>query len=539
MIKNDIWITKQAKEGMISPFHPSSIREIKLQNQDNHRRVISYGCSSYGYDLRLDPSEFKVFQSKPGIVDPKNFEPEFVKDCELHSTEEGDFFILPPHTYGLGVVSEYLDIPRNISVICMGKSTYARTGIIINVTPIESCLSKDTEVLTKKGWKLIKNLIIGEEILSLDPINQKSGYFPITEKQEYFVNTYLNEIKSPSFSQLVTDNHKLWVGQKEENTNNYTYKLIKCKTILKEYANKKINSEFIYDEPRSLWGGNDKDLVEYLNDFHFFDPYTNKDKDNNYQEKGINYFLQLLGIISGYCNKYDYNFIDNFPNNSYITSIFINCLDELEIEYCIKEGKVWILNNKVLKKIKYLLQTPQSAIPISLIRNSPPKRIRQFIFGYIIAELNQKEINISTIQIKSINEILKSTLQELMFKIGFKSPIIDSEKITIYLTKPTPEPINITKINKIPYVGMVYDVTIPPHHIFLCRKDNLISWTGNSWRGYLTVEMSNSSASSCRIYANEGIAQIIFLEGNPCAVSYSDRKGKYLDQDKEVTLPRI
>ncbi|MFB2832990.1 dCTP deaminase [Floridanema evergladense] len=132
MIKNDKWIKKQAKQGMITPFCDRLIRQIEIP-------VISYGLSSYGYDIRLSPVEFKVFRRIPGdVIDPKNFNPEYLEPTPLHTSLQGEYFILPAHSYGLGAALERLEVPANITVICIGKSTYARCGIIANVTPAEA-----------------------------------------------------------------------------------------------------------------------------------------------------------------------------------------------------------------------------------------------------------------------------------------------------------------------------------------------------------------------------------------------------------------
>ncbi len=138
MIKNDIWIKEMAQQGMISPFEPSLIRKVK-QDETTSKGVISYGLSSYGYDIRLSPKEFRIFRHIPGtVIDPKNFNPQNLEFSQLHHGENGDYFILPAHSYGLGVALERLSVPENITVICIGKSTYARCGIIANLTPAEA-----------------------------------------------------------------------------------------------------------------------------------------------------------------------------------------------------------------------------------------------------------------------------------------------------------------------------------------------------------------------------------------------------------------
>ncbi|GAX37707.1 dCTP deaminase [Nodularia sp. NIES-3585] len=133
MLKNDKWIIEQAKLGMISPFESSLVREIE------DRRVISYGLSSYGYDLRLSPTDFRIFRHIPGtVVNPKRFNSDNLESIALQTDEDGSFFIIPANSYALGVSLERLRIPANITVICIGKSTMARCGIIANITPAEA-----------------------------------------------------------------------------------------------------------------------------------------------------------------------------------------------------------------------------------------------------------------------------------------------------------------------------------------------------------------------------------------------------------------
>ncbi|MBE9206865.1 dCTP deaminase [Nostoc sp. LEGE 06077] len=139
MIKNDKWITEMAQQGMISPFEPSLIRKVQKETSVDAQPVISYGLSSYGYDIRLSPAEFRIFRHIPGtVVDPKNFNPHNLESTPLHTDVNGSYFILPAHSYGLGVALEKLEVPDNITVVCIGKSTYARCGIIANLTPAEA-----------------------------------------------------------------------------------------------------------------------------------------------------------------------------------------------------------------------------------------------------------------------------------------------------------------------------------------------------------------------------------------------------------------
>ena len=125
-IKSDRWINEMAREqNMIEPFEPEQVR------YHGENKVISYGTSSYGYDVRC-AREFKIFTNiNSSVVDPKQFTEQNFVDVE------SDVCIIPPNSFALARTVEYFKIPRNVLTVCLGKSTYARCGIIVNVTPLE------------------------------------------------------------------------------------------------------------------------------------------------------------------------------------------------------------------------------------------------------------------------------------------------------------------------------------------------------------------------------------------------------------------
>ena len=125
-IKSDNWIIEQAKKNqLIKPFEKEQIREV------DNKKVISYGVSSYGYDVRC-ANEFKIFTNTfSSVVDPKNFDEKSFVDIQDSEC------IIPPNSFALARTVEYFKIPRSILTLCLGKSTYARCGIIVNVTPLE------------------------------------------------------------------------------------------------------------------------------------------------------------------------------------------------------------------------------------------------------------------------------------------------------------------------------------------------------------------------------------------------------------------
>ena len=121
------------EDEMITPFVDH------LVNKQEERKLLSYGLSSYGYDIRLSPKQCLIFgKIQAGDCDPKDFDPDILRPTELLEDERGQYFLLPPYGYCLGVAYERLKLPRDVTVVAVGKSTYARSGILVNITPAES-----------------------------------------------------------------------------------------------------------------------------------------------------------------------------------------------------------------------------------------------------------------------------------------------------------------------------------------------------------------------------------------------------------------
>jgi dCTP deaminase len=121
------------EEEMIAPF------QDRLVSEEDGKRILSYGLSSYGYDIRLSAEQCLVFgRISEGECDPKNFKENILVPANLLEDEKGRYFLLPPYGYCLGVARERLKLPRDVTVVAVGKSTYARSGILVNITPAES-----------------------------------------------------------------------------------------------------------------------------------------------------------------------------------------------------------------------------------------------------------------------------------------------------------------------------------------------------------------------------------------------------------------
>src|SRR5947208_15049277 len=134
-VKSDRWIRRMADEQqLIQPVDRALVRE------DEGRRIISAGASSYGYDMRLAGEGFRVFSPIHGReIDPKHFDEDSLVEPPLRTADDGSrYYLLPPHSYALGVTVETFRMPRNVTGICMGKSTYARAGLAVNTTPLEA-----------------------------------------------------------------------------------------------------------------------------------------------------------------------------------------------------------------------------------------------------------------------------------------------------------------------------------------------------------------------------------------------------------------
>jgi len=150
------------EKGMIQPF------QDHLINESNGRKLLSYGLSSYGYDIRLSPKQCLIFsRTQSGDCDPKAFDQSILRPAELLEDEKGQYFLLPPFGYCLGVAEEYLELPKDVTVVAVGKSTYARSGILVNITPAEACWSGHLTLEISNCTGLFNRIYANEGICQL------------------------------------------------------------------------------------------------------------------------------------------------------------------------------------------------------------------------------------------------------------------------------------------------------------------------------------------------------------------------------------
>lgn len=162
-ILNDKEIIQLASEGMITPFVEGSVR-ISDETDPPHR-IISYGTSSFGYDVRLR-DEVEIFTNvNGGVLDPKRPKPKNMVRGQVFSDIDGArYVILPPNSYMLGATVEEFDIPRDVMVVCLGKSTYARMAVLCNTTPIEPGFRGNVVIELANGSSLPVRVYLGEGI---------------------------------------------------------------------------------------------------------------------------------------------------------------------------------------------------------------------------------------------------------------------------------------------------------------------------------------------------------------------------------------
>ena len=540
MLKNDRWICAQAEAGMIAPFQRSLIRH--LDSEGRTAPVLSFGLSSYGYDLRLSAAEFKVFRHVPGtVVNPKRFNSANLESAPLHHDEDGSYFVLPAHSYGLGVAVERLSIPPDITCLFIGKSTYARCGVIANLTPGEACLSSDTEVLCRSGWKVISDVLVGEDVMCLDA--GAAVYQPVQQFHRYYFNGDMLAFQSRSVSQVVTPSHKMWAAIQK----------------------RRVDAEAVYPAGRSR-GVQRKAAHVYK--FERVEARTVFGKHNLYLSRDVNWTGSRLGPTVQIGDRV-------YPTDAWLR--FIGCWVGDGSSYTAKGGNYMVKLAVVTKELKrayfrevltalgvtfheskygFSFQHKATCLYLMQFKGAHNKRLpREYInlppdqLALVREGMMRSDGCLSTSTYTSVSKQLTDDFQEISLKIGDyattwqRECALQGRTLVAHLCRyssrnPTPSKMLPENCTKLPYTGFVYDLTVPSH-VFLMRHNGRVSWTGNSWQGHLTLEFSNSSGADCRLYANEGIVQALFLEGEPCDTTYHDRAGKYQHQPEQVVFARV
>jgi dCTP deaminase len=525
---------------MIKPF------KDRLVSEDNGRRLLSYGLSSYGYDIRLSPKQCLIFgKVQAGDCDPKDFDPDILKPSELLKDERGEYFLLPPYGYCLGVALECLNLPRDVTVVAVGKSTYARSGILVNITPAEACMSDDTDILAKTGWKKLKDVIIGEEVLTLNPVTKQSEYKPVLKKQAHYYNGKLLHFHGKYVDQLVTPDHKIWATKRyvrvEADGNGGT---TKTKGVRRERKDCWDFELMRADEVHGQWN-------HYLSrDLQWVGTQPGATTQIGKHTFPTEFWLRFLGAWMGDGSAYE------AKRGNYVVKLAVVSKAQKRLYFR------WILENLGVTfqesergfsfhskdVVSYLL--PYKGAHNKHLPNEV-KQLDGVSLSYVIDGMIHSDGNMETSTYSSVSEKLVDDFQEICLKAGYNctkwqriSPVFDKAECTVYKARYSTANVTPSKLtpgknySQVEYSGMVYDITVD-NHIFYSRRNGRASWTGNCWSGHLTLEISNCTGLFNRIYANEGICQLLFFRGQECEVDYQMRKGKYQNQPHEVVFSQV
>lgn len=492
---------RSLKSGMITPFEEGIARPGK----------ISYGVTSYGYDMRLGRS-FRIFTNAHcGVVDPKQF------DEKAFIPHEGDTCLIPPNSFILGESFETFDIPRDIISIVLGKSTYARSGLVINVTPMEPCLSDDTDVLTDSGWRSIAEVQVGQQVLT----RREDGvavYGKVQERQKYRYSGSLLHFHGKAADQLVTSDHKMFVRDGEGNARTITAELL--------YGRPGFSLDRAVD-----WVG--KRLPDY---------YTVGDM--SFPKKA---FLKFMGVfladgVVSQTKDGRYEAAVGSTSSAHADAAMAALLD-MGVEALMGRYEVVFHRHTLCEYLHEFLPRWERRIPRNFLVMTPAE------CGDLLDGLVMKPSPHEPRTLDTFSRGLADDVQELALKAG-QSAVVQQTRSTcngaaynswhvkVFDSEARVSEIRAGQHEHIPYDGYVYDVTVP-NHVFLCRRNGKASWTGNCWRGKLTIEISNTTPLPAKVYAGEGIAQAIFLQGDEeCEIDYQQKKGKYQDQ-VGLTLPKV
>jgi deoxycytidine triphosphate deaminase len=546
MIKNDKWIREQAAKGMISPYEPGIVRQVA------DRKVFSYGTGSYSYDLRLSGKEFKVFRHIPGsIVDPKNFNPQHLVDAELHYDTSGAYFILPANSYGLGVAVERLEVPENIQVVCMGKSSYAR------------CFSGDTKVKLVDGdytfLELMQKVQNGEKLYGYGVKNRtievQELIAPRFIENSELVRVWLDDGTyfdcTPDHQIMRRDGFYMQAQHLRAGTSLYPiyqhlshgyptiYDSVKADRCEKRQEGWTEVAKLVYE---FLVRNNER--PELPTGWHIH--HRDENKLNNHPDnlEAISaYEHMLLHNLDERASKGGQKIKERYYSDEEYRNQVHEKLHSLETKEKAYQGRKAFLHSQ---------ENVENLARAKTIRWADPQQR--------IAQSEVAKRGIGAMHLRS--DITEETLTAALLKEGTIRGAARLLNVDRSAFRRFPEVISKFKNNELCYnhkvakvewlktVEPTYCLTAPTTGNFALSNGVFVSNCGAivnmtpaeaGWAGHLTLEISNSSSADIRLYANEGICVLLFLEGEPCEMPYQNRPdgGKYQNQTEEVTFSRV
>jgi deoxycytidine triphosphate deaminase len=492
--------------GCITPYH----RGPKVPG------VISFGESSAGYDISLG-NQYLIFSNTCAVlVDPKSF------DKSNFVPHEGDHCIIPPNSFVLAESVEYFEIPRDCIGLVLAKSTYARCGICTNFTPLEPCMSPDTDVLTATGWVPIADVQIGHQVLTRreDGVAEYRG---VAAKQERYHRGAMLHFNGRSVDQLVTPDHKLFVLRRNSQTNVERPLLLPAAEVFGRY-------NYSFDR-RVNWLGTEPGQYVKIGEQSF--PTTA--------------FMEFLGCWLGDGSAYLGNDGGYHVKLAVVTKdakreYFQDVLTRMGIKAALRERGFEFYSKDLVLYLSQFGHARNKHIDRRFL-NFPPAYLRLLLRGLINSDGNQETQTFTT-----ASPQLADDVQEAAFKAGLGA-IVRRVEARVFGKMLTAYKVRLCQDHMTPkvqpprhvehaYDGLVYDLTVP-NHVFFCRRQGKASWTGNCWRGKITVEIANTTPLPAKVYSGEGIAQVLFLRLEaPPEKDYDQKGGNYQDQTG-MTMPRV
>jgi dCTP deaminase len=576
VIKNDIWIAQKAKKGMISPFEPQQIRNI------DNIPTISYGLSSFGYDIRLSPKEFRIFRHIPGtVVDPKNFNPENLELAKLYQDQNGSYFILPAHSYGLGVALERLEVPSNITIICVGKSTYAR------------CFRGDTRVALVDGTsptleEMARRSESGEKFWGYSVGQYGRIVVTLLESPRYIGRDSLLEITLDNQESIFCTPDHLFLTRDGRMVE--AHNLRPQDSLMPLYRQLTRGYEMVYqplnghlypthrlsDEWNLNWG-----IYDPLSNSHCHHIDFNRSNNNPWNIVRMDASAHIrLHNERNYGDEFDPSehgksireALANLKQDPQWNALFSQQQKERALKFW-HDPKYSEIRQKIIEQRRNCSDATRQAHREAMLQYYQNPQAR-FLTGELSKQAWEKDNGTRRSQQSALMkkladasktrhdisaEILGSALEKTG-SIREAAKLLNCDR-SVFRRFPEvmqtfrglsssklPNNHKVISVKDVPGIHDVYCLTVPEAGNFALDAGVFVRNCGivanvtpaeASWRGYLTLELSNSSSADCRIYANEGIVQLIFLEGEPCAVSYETRQGKYQDQSENVTLAKI
>jgi dCTP deaminase len=560
-IKSDRWIRRMAAKGMIEPFADGQVRT------DQGRKIVSYGTSSYGYDVRC-AEEFKIFTNiNSTIVDPKNFDPKNFVDFE------GEVCIVPPNSFALARTVEYFRIPRNVMVACLGKSTYAR------------CFSGDTRVALVDGTAPTL-----EEMARRADRGEMFWGYSIGAHGRLIV-TLLEaprRIGRDSLLEIVLDN-----GQQISATADHEFLLRDGRlapadalrpgdSLMPLYRTAQRGYEMVY-QPLNGHLYPTHRLADEWNLRHgiYADvPGTHRhhldwNRRNN-RPDNIERMLAAEHIRLHNAESYGAGF-DGAEHGAAIRAAFERLMHDTDWAERFSEAQSRRSNNfwtderyaEIRSRLIAARRNPTDATREShraaMLRRyaDPQEKLRQ---GRLSAAAwarddgSRRDAQRETARkINLRQEITAARVRQALHDTGSirgAARLLDCDRSVfrrfpeiIAEVRGQGAPLNhrIAAIRELPGEHDVYCLSVPEAGNFALEAGVFVRNCGiivnvtplePEWEGHVTLEFSNTTPLPARIYANEGVAQMLFFESDEvCETSYKDRGGKYQGQ-KGVTLPK-